>query len=553
MHPASDINARRPVVRPANAERAPVTFDFFESPAAALAPFEWYMLVDETTDCPMVFSLILELHGTIDVARWQAAIRQAITVHPLLNACVDQTGGKHQARWKRCHREVELRYFQHADDLPAHWQRFDLANERGFRCAVVANQSARDVQQELPKATQLDLPSDHAVESCGGRTQDPTCSWFLILTFHHAATDGIGARSFAADVVHMYGQLDGSCEVAAVTLRKRRRRKSNDEQIQLALDSRANFPRPNSQQLTWRHKLRVIGKEVWSMLTRRTATLVSRERDAILKLSVPKVSEGVACSPDSSTTDNSYVAFPTALGLAGLRFTHEQTSQFKQTATAAGASLNEFLLAVFCKAVTRYLTAVQGSLPNWITVVAPVHLSREVLRSGQACNAISYAFLHARGEHTQQLRPQMERFAQIFSRLRQTRSPVLFIDTLTRLRRLPSRLSHWVIRGSNPATFVFSYLGESSHQMADDLAFASETATELRHVDLGNCQITSMWGAPPVRRGTELAVAVQLFTDQLLITFRHDQDYLPTDRLRILQELIQQELLQSLSPNSPSC
>jgi hypothetical protein len=543
MQPGLESRTRRSFTPRSSVPSAAVPLDFFDSPAALTTPFEWYFLVDETADCPMVFSFVMEMSGTIDVPRWQSALDEVLPQHPLLNACLDSATRPQPSRWRRCLKKECIQTFDRPEEMPADWQSFDLYQERGFKLAIIRN----DAESAFAAGQLTATAQDTNLENLSARDNP----WLLVLTFHHAATDGVGARSFVADLIYAYGQRTTTGEVGAVTLRNRRRRiNASEQQIQEVLSNRGNFERPSPQALALRQKLRLIAKEIWSILTRRTAALGVPSPTG--PSSLPPRSTSLTSS-DWCLSTHAVAGFPASLELRCLRFSHHQTQQFKQAASAVNVTLNEFLLAVFCKAVTRYLTAQSGRLPGWISVVTPVHLSREVLRSGQACNAISYAFLHSRGTESLQLLTQMERFSQIFARLRKTRSPLLFLDTLRRLRRLPESLSRRLIRGSNSATFVFSYLGESSHRMADEKAFITDAKLGSRHVHLGDCQISSMWGAPPVRRGTELAVAVNLFTDQLLFSFRHDERFFPAEQVRILQQLILLELGESLSTISPSC
>ncbi|MFM7846517.1 MAG: hypothetical protein ACKPEY_20110 [Planctomycetota bacterium] len=543
MQPRLDRRNRRPLITRSPVDSPEPLLDFFDSPAAVTTPFEWYFLVDETADCPMVFSFVMEISGAIDLPRWQSALDEALPRHPLLNACLDSTAGRQPGRWRRCLQPERVQIFARPEELPANWQSFDLSQERGFKLAIIQSGAKGAVAASEPTASAADSHS----EDRSARDQ----RWLFVLTFHHAVTDGLGARAFVADLNYAYGKRTSRGEVEAVTQRTRRRRQSSSEQqIQAALINRGNFERPTNRALSLRQKLRLIAKECWSILTRRSAALGGSL--AVSESSQPAPLND-ADSAEWSLSSFSARSLPASLEMQGLRFSHQQTQRCKQAATSANVTLNEYLLAVFCKSVTHFLTTPQGRIPSWISVVTPVHLSRELLRSGQACNAISYAFLHSRGSESLNLTAQMQRFSEIFTRLRQTRSPLIFLDTLARLRRLPEAISRRFIRGSNAATFVFSYVGESSHRIADDVAFAADAPAESRHVNLGDCQIHGLWGAPPVRRGTELAVTVNLFTDQLLISFRHAERFFPAEQVRNLQQLILLELRESLSTISPSC
>ncbi|MFM8250313.1 MAG: hypothetical protein ACKOBW_01815, partial [Planctomycetota bacterium] len=222
MQPRLDRRNRRPLITRSPVDSPEPLLDFFDSPAAVTTPFEWYFLLDETADCPMVFSFVMEISGAIDLPRWQSALDEALPRHPLLNACLDSTAGRQPGRWRRCLQPERVQIFARPEELPANWQSFDLSQERGFKLAIIQSGAKGAVAASEPTASAADSHS----EDRSARDQ----RWLFVLTFHHAVTDGLGARAFVADLIYAYGKRTSRGEVEAVTQRTRRRRQSSSEQ-----------------------------------------------------------------------------------------------------------------------------------------------------------------------------------------------------------------------------------------------------------------------------------------------------------------------------------
>ena len=137
-----------------------------------LAPFEWYMLEDDRPDYPMTFSLRLRLSGQIRRDAFEAAVEDARRRHPLLDARVDR-----RSRRRVC--------WQSAGEVAAYVD-WDAAGA-ALRC---------------PAGEAIDLSCEAGLRvwvrhDAGGAS--------VVLQFHHACCDGLGALQFAGDLLAAYG------------------------------------------------------------------------------------------------------------------------------------------------------------------------------------------------------------------------------------------------------------------------------------------------------------------------------------------------------------
>lgn len=135
---------------------------------------EQYMLADDSADYPRYFLLVLRLREPLDELLLRRAIDAATQRHPLLRANVEYDGDRPQ-RWIVCPRpqhpiQSRDRGSQRLDDGTWHAPSFDLQQEPGVRF--------------------------HVRHDRGGDA--------LVVEFHHACTDGLGAVRFLSDVMGLY-------------------------------------------------------------------------------------------------------------------------------------------------------------------------------------------------------------------------------------------------------------------------------------------------------------------------------------------------------------
>jgi hypothetical protein len=139
-----------------------------------LAPFERYLLTDDSPDYPMQFFCRLRFSGRLLREPLTEALRSALDRHPLLEAVLRQTG-KIAMHWVAAEAATSvLRWIdgEPGEELPAS-RSIDIRSEPGVRLTAVVGQTHSD----------------------------------LVVQFHHAATDALGAFDFLGDLLTIYANL----------------------------------------------------------------------------------------------------------------------------------------------------------------------------------------------------------------------------------------------------------------------------------------------------------------------------------------------------------
>lgn len=152
----------------------------------ALAPFEHFMLADDTPEHPMSFFIQLKFQGRFDRSQLNAALKTTLTLHPLLNSrihgsvkdatsnitWIESTSPPPEIDWNDA--EVPLRF------AAGRWM--DLTSETGLRLWL----------RETENSTRL------------------------LLQIHHACCDGLGASSFIHTLLLAYHQQHTSASMSAL-------------------------------------------------------------------------------------------------------------------------------------------------------------------------------------------------------------------------------------------------------------------------------------------------------------------------------------------------
>lgn len=409
-----------------------------EDVAWPLVPFERYMLDDDLPEAPMTFTVTWSIEGSPDAERLRSALERALVSHPLLRCRVERDS------WVPAPEGVPFRHLTtaEADAL----ERIDVTRVAALDTALVVNGDAAEFR----------------------------------LTFHHAASDGVGAMEFCGDVFAIYRGDDPADRRADPALLADRRR----------------LERPAKIDATWLAIARHFASEGRRFLA--------------------DLATAISCEPGG--------AAPPARSPHPVRFTREETVLLRHRATSLNATLNELLLAVLTSAVGRHCAATAPPRRDaWVGVVQPVSMRPPRKMRLPACNNIGYAFLRrplADCGDWRSLLPGLVRDTRAVTRLGLAAG---FNDALTLICRLPGPLRRRLIRAMRPGTFVFSYLGDPIRRFPRELRRHERdpaTPGDDCGLDLGGCRVVDFSAAPPPRRGTELSILASLFGQKLTLWLR---------------------------------
>lgn len=147
----------------------PTARDLFPLP---LTPFERYMVLDDTTDYPMSFVLIVNLRGTLQRPVFEQSVSFALRRHPLLMSRIFQLRSQGWC-WVPEEPKPRISWTEAGQTPPKSTdERLDLTREIGLRIQVNCTSAGAEI----------------------------------FFQFHHACTDGLGGVQFIGDLLAFYGQ-----------------------------------------------------------------------------------------------------------------------------------------------------------------------------------------------------------------------------------------------------------------------------------------------------------------------------------------------------------
>lgn len=288
-----------------------------------LSPFETYTLMEDRPERPMVFLMRLRLSGTVERDALHSAWEAALERHPLLTARIHDTGQGWREWVPITDRRPPLEWACPTDALQP-W--LDLTREPGVRGRV--------------------CPTADGVE--------------LLVLFHHACCDGIGALQFLEDWLLLYHN-ERSEKAARIPLR----------QIEPELlPQRGSLPR---------------GPRSKTTLVARYAKAIAVAVNFLVRRPLP-----VAVPPhDSGAEVNS-----TLPGLCEFRFDADETRQLRDRARQCGGTLNDLLLWALFLTLNGWNDRWGGGLERGVLRLAmPMNLRSDELRRVPAANVVAITFL----------------------------------------------------------------------------------------------------------------------------------------------------------------
>ena len=430
------------------AGREPVAVDaVFPLP---MVPFERYMCVDHRAGYPMAFVVAADLRGEMDRGALADAVDTAIERHPLLSARVEGHGRK--ARW------VPIA----ENPRPLRWHD-DPPSGRAFQGEAV----------DLSRAPGFCVDAFAA----DGRTK-------LVLSFHHAACDGLGGVQVLGDLLAQYGIL-------TATGKERPRLLPVDQRLTpLRGTFDLKLPAPVSR---WQ-ATKALLVEGWKVIGRRPKPLRA-QRNA----GEPHTARGELLQETVSLED---------------------WQAFNATAARLDITANDLLLRDFFLSIREW----QGKKARgWLRVTVPTSLrARRDLRM-PAVNMIGYGLVARRATECDQSPEFLSTLARDTEFLRRWGIGSFFNYGVYQVDRVPGFL--WLLSrlSRSFATSCLSNVGDPLRR------FRAKFPVRDGLIVAGNVVLERLAGAPPVRPGTRLSVAVNAYGGRLTLSAQFDPRYLSAE------------------------
>lgn len=409
-----------------------------------LSPIEHLFFADDRPEFPMTFSVRLHFDGRIDPALVCEAAQCAATRHPLLCSVI---AGR-------------------ADDLTRNLAWIPTEVTPRIRIAEESDQAGT---WETPIDPTREPPLRVLVKN-------DRMSSTIVLLFHHAATDGLGAMKFVEDLLTIYARLCGEGWP---------------------------LPRIDSHRLETRGEFREDGGSAW----RRAYLQFTR--------AISFVSGG---AQPLASCDSPHATNRARTGDIGCEFSPREISGIKRPAKAVGATLNDLLLATFFQTLDRWNRS-RGSGGSRLRVAMPINLRRPEDRHLPAANVITIAFLdrrfRERGSDSAKLMASIARETQD---LKTHRAGCMMLRAARTFGSVPGGIRQLLApRGPMAclATTVLSNMGP---------VLSKTRLPRDRHgqVRAGGVTLTRIQVLPPVRPGTGLSLGIVTYAGRMIVSAQHD-------------------------------
>jgi hypothetical protein len=465
-------------------------------------PFEWYMLEDHSESHPMVFTIYFDTKGSISDELLKQAFWCAIERHPLLRSSTLVLDA-----WPR-----------YAWECPS-FAPEEKGEDDGVNLLHAPMQNTIDPFRGPLCRLRIHRLADPAME--------PQERWIIAVDFHHAVADGIGALEFCSDVFQIYENLiaqsaDREQDSSATNGRDR----FKDIDINLVSERGVldrSIPHPVSRGTA----LRFLAWEAARFIFALPVRLSSIDHQTKSDLAPP--------SNDARDSVRELVTWE-SFGLSGLEISPEITKVLRQYAQRSGGTLNHLLLAATLCALARGRPGFLGRLRTWVTVL-PVNMRRLTPRRTPCNNGIGYAFLRRTRSDCLDWKKNFQSIQSEIKAIQEWKLAGLFLDVLAHLQRVPRWIAKFVLRRSQPGSFVWSYLGDPMRRFPDRLREHNGSFI------LGDVILEGLAAAPPTRAGTELAVLATLWRDSIRLYFRFDERAISKQQSAWIRQLISEELV----------
>lgn len=429
------------------------------------------MCADDRPAFPMTFAIVVRLSGTVDREAFEAALEDTLERHPLLTAVVRTAKGGLPC-WvpdKNARPTVD---WQPSGKRMASvgWQPIDIATEAGLR--VWARTTARQCE--------------------------------LVLQFHHAAADGVGAYRVIGDLLAAYA-IHTAC--GGVTPRL-----APVEPTQLRRRMRATMAAASSASSC---------RLVWQAL-RATARILARR---IEPLTAPYRRRAAAEQAG---------AVPVMATMTLDRAEHER---LRSAAADLGGTLNDLLLTTLFQTLhawnSRHGTLGRGQS---LRIMMPIDLRGQEEYDMPAATLTGYTFLTRKARDCLDTQTLMRTIRDETACIKRERLGTQFVDFVTALGKLPWLLRLAVQWRRCMATAVLSNIGDPSRRFTASFPRASGRCV------CGNLVLEEITGTGPMRPNTRASFNVFSYNRQLTICNCCDPHRFSAGDTRELLELYVEQL-----------
>ena len=411
-----------------------------------LVSFEDYMLTDDCADYPATFFFRLRFAGRWDRADLAAAAAAAVERHPLLRAVVRQTASG-RPEWVAADNPqpvIDWYVGTLPDAVPADWH-IDLSRQTGLRIAVVERGDAAE----------------------------------MLLQFHHACCDGMGALRFIGDLLQAYHERTSpaACEP----------------------------PRPlDVARLRQRGK---FGLTPLKFLLRLPAELMGLAGSLEYFLHRPAALASTANGDQRPAT-----GFPAILAHT---FSQSETEDVARTAAREGGTINDFLLRNLFVVVSAWNIERDPALgKRYLRIMIPMNLRGADDDAMPAANVVSMIHID-RKPHTAGSLKALAKLARVELRLcKKWRIALTTVRFMQIFRRFRNGLKRLIPKHRCLGTAVLSNFGDPARHIT--------LPRQNGRILVGGLTLEGIEPVPPVRPFTRASFGAVFYAGRLTLALHYD-------------------------------
>ena len=420
-----------------------------------LTPFEYYYWCDDQPEYPTTYPVTMTFSGAVDRGGLEGALAESLRRHPMLTARIEDSD-KGVPMWVRGDKETP--------DID--W-------------------AAEGVPVSHPAGERIDLRTGGGLR-VWVRQQESSCR--VMMQFHHACCDGIGALRFAEDLLVCYSRRTGGASRAVL----------RPVMPELLRQRGAVLPPSPGLMSLLRD---------WGMGAFHWASLLGRSPQPV-------------ASPGG--TSPGYQSYETATLDA------HQAGRLRAAAIAQGVTVNDLMLRDLFQTLRAWNAQRDHQPDGWLRINMPASLRSRNDQRMPAANLMGFTFLTRTTAQCAHDRHLLESIRRETEAIKQWQLGFLFLGGLMAARTVPGAIPWMLRRQRSFATAVLSNVGRIFPRTG--------LPRRNRRLVCGNLVLEQLTGTAPIRPLTRAAICVVSYANQTTLNLRCDPHCFGVEQTRQLLE-----------------
>ena len=442
----------------------PVLNSMFPLP---LSDFEYYMLLDDRPSHPMVFVMVVDVHGALREAAFRESLQELIQAHPLLNCRAEKL-----AKLGWCWSPLE------AQPPSVEWE----------------SVTPDAVSKFVPQVRAINIRTSQGIHV---QIKAAESAARIAIWLHHACCDGLASLQLIGELLARYGQKTAAPDAKLPEFTPVEAQK---------LLQRENYETSEAAaQRQKRSVARIVGK-VARLLLRAPVTLAGSAD--LKKLTRPN-------SDQENSSDNVSDSGQFAIQSAVIpRTTYRM---LRAVAAKQGVSVNDLLVREMMLHIRSWNR--RGGIRfgrRWIRLAIPLSMRTGLHENMPAANVVSYALVTRREKDCDDPEELLRSIHQQTSDVLYNREGIVCLKLFRILRRIPGAMKAFLSFKTVLSTMVLANVGDVRKR------FSGRFPLQKGRWIAGNVVVEQIHGVAPVRPNTRAAMSIGDYAGELSLSLRTD-------------------------------